>query len=210
MIDLTLHQTKASGLLLPARITQALGLLAAQASAPKASLRGQELRVALGGSLDDGACTGFLLDFAAQGQRVRGTAHGPSAAALAWAFHALAATLKCTLHDGLANADVEAQPSAFRDAATAYLGDYENEVRASRKRGADAGDERQLLDWLAREEHIALAEGDDDLDELVAALPMDDASALYEMLLESDAVDDVFVSERELATLLARFRARTG
>jgi hypothetical protein len=84
---------------------------------------------------------------------------------------------------------------------------YEALVLASRARKGDGGGEgdgRAFLAWLAREEHVALADGADELGE---TLPLDDAEALYERLLESDAVDDVFVSERELARLLARFRA---
>lgn len=208
-LDLTLLQTTASGPLLPTKLAQAFALLGTRKSGvptPKAAMHGHELCVALDGSPDDAVACGFLLDFAAQGARVRGAAHGPSAPALAWALHTLAAALKCTLHDGIANADAAPVPDAYRAAAVAYLTGYEAEVRATRE-ADDEDAAAAFLDWLAREEHVALG---GDVSELAAELPMDDASALYEMLLESDDVDDVFVSESELAALLARFRARRG
>jgi hypothetical protein len=208
-IDLTLLQTNASGPLLPSRLAMAftqLAKLPGRAQAPNGTMRGQELRLALALSLDDDACAAFMLDFGGQGHRVRGAAHGPSSTLLSWAFHALAASLKCTLHDADAGQDVDTNPEAHRAAALAYLADYEAEVRANQRKGVDEGDGDAFLSWLVREEHIALAE---DAGALGTTLPMDDASALYEMLLESDAVEDVFVSETELTALLARFRART-
>ena len=206
--DLTLKQTTASGLLLPAKFTQVLALRAkvhAGATEPRGTMHGQELRLTLGLSPSDAASAAFLLDFAGQGLRVTGRAHGPSAALLTWAFHALAASLKCTLCDADLGRDIEASPAAHREAAVAYLADYEVEVEATRRKQGD-DDGRAFLAWLVREEHIALATGGGALG---AELPMQDAGALYEMLLESDEVDDVFVSERELTSLLARYNART-
>jgi hypothetical protein len=77
--------------------------------------------------------------------------------------------------------------------------------RNSAELGTKPPDGREFIDWLAREEHIALASTDDAFGK---ELPLDDATALYEILLDSDAIDDVFVSERELTMLLARYRAR--
>ena len=91
-----------------------------------------------------------------------------------------------------------------REAAVAYLAAYEADVEATRRKQGD-DDGEGFLAWLVREEHIALAEG---AGALGAELPMQDARALYEMLLESDEVDDVFVSERELSSLLGRYNAR--
>ena len=209
-LDLTLLQTNASGPLVPARLSQTLELLTTRPSTaptPKAGMHGHELRLALDGSLDHAACSAFLLDFAAQGARVRGTAHGPSANALEWALHLLAATLKCTLHDGVTNAEISPEPASRHAAATAYLSSYETDVRTTRAQDEE-NDGAAFLQWLAREEHIALAETDEEVEELGPALPFEDPSALYEMLLDSDAIDDVFVSESELASLLGRFRAR--
>jgi hypothetical protein len=210
-IDLTLLQTHASGPHLPTKLAHALTLLATRKTTeptPKAAMHGHELRVALEGSLDDASCCAFLLDFGAQGARVRGTAHGPSAPALAWTLHTLAAALKCTLHDAEANADIPPAPAAYRAAAAAYLARYEDEVQATRS-GDEEEDAAAFLDWLAREEHIAIApDGIAGITASTASLSLEDASALYEMLLESNAVEDVFVSESELTSLLGRFRAR--
>ncbi|MDF2694364.1 MAG: hypothetical protein K0S65_2747 [Labilithrix sp.] len=216
-VDLILNQTNASGPLVPSTLTGALGLLAklAGAHAPKATMRGQELRIAAELPLSDAACTAFLLDFVGQGRLVHGVAHGPSAAALVWAFHALARAVKCTLRDNELEHDVAPDPDAHRDAAASYLAEYEAGVRQHRRprhlhaeEEEPGGEAAALLAWLAREEHIALASESAPVAALAQELPLDDPSALYEMLLDSDAVDDVFVSERELTSLIARFRAR--
>lgn len=207
-IELTLHQTNASGPLLPSRITAAFAQLErvpGRAYAPKGAMRGQELRLALTLSLSDEACPAFMLDIGGQGKRARGRAHGPSAVLLAWALHALAGWLKCRLYDVAVGRDLAPDPEAHRAAAVAYLSVCESEVRADRGGGGESRG-AAFLAWLVREEHVALA---GDASALGAALPMEDAPALYELLLESDAVEDVFVSETELTALLARFRARS-
>ena len=103
-----------------------------------------------------------------------------------------------------------ATPEAHRDAAIAYLEEYEAVVRASRKerRTPDAD---AFVAWLVKEECVLLASppgGGSGDDRTFADLPLEDAPRLYELLLDSEAVDDVFVSERELTRLLARFLAR--
>jgi hypothetical protein len=211
-VDLTLHQTTASGALVPSTLSRALALLAKLAGprAPKATMHGHSLHVVVGLPIDDAASTAFLLDFMAQGQRVRGVAHGPSAAALVWGFHALARALKCTLHDAELERDVPPDPDAHREAAQAYLGSYESDVRTYRHKRVfeDMDEGAAFLAWLAREEHIEPAGDAAALSELAAALPLGDPAALYETILDSDAIADVFVSERELTSLLGRFRAR--
>ncbi len=170
-------------------------------------MRGQVLRLALDLPPDDDACVAFALGFSGQGARVRGESHGPSADVLAWAFHALAAMTHCTLVETDGGAAIEPRPDGYRDAAVAYLAADEAEVRADREGRSTRHEEdgAALLDWLAREEHIALA---GDARELGATLAMSDASALYAQLLESEIVEDVFMSETELRALLARFKAR--
>jgi hypothetical protein len=204
---LTLEKSGASGPLLPATLTRAL----VKQTAPRATLKGQVLRVASALTLDDDACAAFMLDFPAQGDRVRASANGPSAELLVWAFHVLAETLDCTLLEGeQGEADaVDADPDVHREAAMAYLARHEADVLAARRTPEAGTSPQAFLAWLAREEHIALAaEEGPDVDALASALPMKDAGALYEMLLESEIVDDVFVSERELVTALERFLAR--
>lgn len=212
--QLTLQQTNASGSLLPATFAQALSRLAnvhASTPTPRGVMYGQELRLALGLSSTDPACAAFLLDFAGQGRRVTGSAHGPSAALLTWAFHVLARSLRCTLLDATVGQEIASTPEAHRAAAVDYLTAYEADVQASRTRRADDEDGAVFLAWLAWEEHIVLTADDAGaVQALGAALPMGDAPALYELLLESEAVEDVFVSERELASLLTRFAARTA
>jgi hypothetical protein len=202
--ELTLRQTSASGPLIPSRCTQAFGLMAKLSpSLPRGAMRGQELRLALALPLDDDACAAFLLDFAGQGARIEAAWHGPSAALLAWALHALAATLKCDLVVGGAGAGKAApEPESHRAAAVGYLEAYEADVRASRKQKKDL-DGNAFVAWLALEEHVALGETGG-----FADLPLDDAPRLYEMLLESDGIEDIFVGERQLTRLLAQFKAR--
>lgn len=203
--ELTLHQTHASGRLLPARLAQAFALLAKTSPAsPRGAMRGQELRLGRALAPDDGAAAGFMLDFIGQGDRVRGAARSPRDVLLVWAFHALAAATRCRLatSDG---AEIAPEPERHREAALAYLADYEEGVRATRSGERDAGLEG-FLAFLVADGHLALAAGEA-IDEEVA---LDDPSGLYELLLESDAVDDVFVSERELTALLESFRARSA
>lgn len=206
----TLKQTNSSGRLLPSTFALTLERLANVRDVtptPRGTMRGQELRLALELAPSDGASASFLLDFIGQGSRVTGNAHGPSTSLLRWAFHALAASLKCTLFDAKSGKDVVADPESHREAAVAYLTAYETDVRVARTKHDDDG--TALLAWLAREQHIVLAEGRErDVGELGATMPMEDAPALYEIFLANDAIDDIFVSERELASLLARFKAR--
>lgn len=203
MTALLLHRTNESGDLVPARFSQTLAMLSRIPGAlpsPRATMRGQQIQLAVELSLDDDAGAAFLLDFPAQGARVSGQAHGPGAALLTWAFHALATSLKCRLV--VDDEEMVPAPDEHRGLALAYLADYEAEVKESRRTRDD--DAASFVAWLAREEHLALEKGV----ALPEELSLDDASALYEALLESDAVADVFVSEKEHASLLQRFRAR--
>lgn len=205
MRELILHQTSTSGPLVPSRFTEVFALLAKLGTMPRATMRGQELRLAVALSLEDDACAAFLLDFPAQGRRVRGTARGPCSDLLVWAFHRLAASLRCRLTDA-DDREIEPAPDEHHAKALAYLAAYEADVRAHRRRLDDDEDDGiAFLAWLAREELVALAT---DAAAVGPGLPMHDVPALYERLLESDAVEDVFVSERELGWLAARFRAR--
>jgi hypothetical protein len=118
-------------------------------------------------------------------------------------MHCLAEVIKGELSlDGVSLAP---KPESERAAAIAYLEAYEADVLATRRAGHEP-DARTFVEWLAREEHVALpserAAGAFD------EIPMEDAAQLYEILLESDDIEDLFVSERELTRLLARFRAR--
>ncbi len=198
-IELILRSTAESGLLVPARLTEAF-----DGKTPRGRAHGSELRLAVDLSLDDAACATLVLDHVGQGRRVRSSAHGPSAALLSWAFHTVASATGAELFDAESDRRIEPSPGALREAAVVYLTKHEGGVKAVRQGRVGAGG-AEFLDWLAEEEHVALG---DEAEELGAALPMDDPVGLYEMLLESDAVDDVFVSERELAGLLSRYRAR--
>lgn len=188
-VEPKLVRTSASGDLLPARLTPILG----RWSSPRAKLRGQELRIANKLSLDEDACAGFVLDFAAQGGRIEATAHGASAPLLTWALHEIGVTVKAELVGDAVSAD--------REAAMRYLDDYEAWVDGVRGTELD-GD--GLVKRLAQEELIVVGETASDH---FAELPLDDAARTYEALLEDDAIEDIFVSERELSRLLSRFRA---
>lgn len=199
-----LRETNASGLLLPGLFAQTLSVLhKTMPDAPHGAVRGQELRLTLAMKFDDAACAAFVLDFAGQGQRVEAAAHGPSASLLGWAFHAIAAATKGDLLED--NAPITPDPASHHAAALAYLETYEADVRESRKVRIDLTI-AAFVAWLVREEHVALA--DVVAEDAFADFPLDDAPRLYELLLESDAMDDVFISERDLARLLSRFNAR--
>ncbi len=196
--ELVLHQTELSGLLGPSRLNESF-----IGSVPRARVQGADLRLAVDLSLDDGACASFILDFTGQGRHLRGAANGPSGALLCWAFHTIGANLGADLTDLTTNQRIDASPGRFEQAALAYLATYEADVKASRE-GKNEFSGAAFLAWLAREEHIAAG---DHIDQLAASLSLEDPATLYETLLESDAIDDIFVSEREILSLLARFRA---
>jgi hypothetical protein len=220
---LLLLATSASGPLIPATLAQALARVAAESGAlgappaPRGAMRGQVLRLAKTLLTDDEAAAGFMLEFIGQGRLVSGSAIGPSGDLLAWGMHALAARVPCTLRDEEDDATLDPDPGAHLDAAMAYLVAYEAEVREDRalpsirRPSADANAGARFVRWLAREEHLALASQEDEaVDALGGSLALADASAVYEALLDSEAIDEVFVSETELTTLLARFRARAS
>jgi len=189
------------GVLVPTKLAQALDTAAKQSpSAPRGRMRGQELRLARSLDLDDAACAGFVLAFVGQGVSVTGTAYGPSAVLLEWALHAIASVLRCELLED--DAPISAAPDVRRAAAIAYLDGYEAEVRAARREAGEI-DGGAFVKWLAREEQIALTPNAS-----FEELPMDDPERLYEHLLESEGVEEVFVSERELVRLQLRFVAR--
>ena len=188
-MDVSLHRTSASGDLLPARIAPLL----AKWTKPRAKLRGQQLVVALDMSLDDEAAVGFVLDFAGQGARIEAVAHGASEPLLAWALAELARELK---------AERRGEGAIDRAAAMAYLEAYEAEVAESRESPPESESDA-FVSSLAHEKLIEVRAGAT-FDEL----PLDDAARVYELLLDHEDVEDIFVSERELTRLLARFRAR--
>lgn len=188
-MDVSLHRTSASGDLLPARIAPLL----AKWTKPRAKLRGQQLVVALDMSLDDEAAVGFVLDFAGQGARIEAVAHGASEPLLAWALAELARELK---------AERRGEGAIDRAAAMAYLEAYEAEVAESRESPPESESDA-FVSSLAHEKLIEVRVGAT-FDEL----PLDDAARVYELLLDHEDVEDIFVSERELTRLLARFRAR--
>lgn len=188
-MDVSLHRTSASGDLLPARIAPLL----AKWTKPRAKLRGQQLVVALDMSLDDEAAVGFVLDFAGQGARIEAVAHGASEPLLAWALAELARELK---------AERRGEGAIVRAAAMAYLEAYEAEVAESRESPPESESDA-FVSSLAHEKLIEVRAGAT-FDEL----PLDDAARVYELLLDHEDVEDIFVSERELTRLLARFRAR--
>jgi hypothetical protein len=217
-VDLTIHRSKASGPLMPTTVATWLERRGktTHGRVPQAAIAGRHLRVALDLRVEDDACAAFAVSFEGQAGRLRGTARGPSTALLEWAFHALAALLGATLDDSRSARPVTPSPETYLPKAVAYLEEYELAVAEAREalkknEPSDATSGARFFAWLADEEQIAVAEGTsaETIAALATTLPMEDASALYEMLLESDFVDDVFVSETELEALLTRFRART-
>lgn len=204
MRELLLLQTPDSGPLVPSRFVAALAVRDRLGETPRATMVGQELRGAVVLPLEHAASAAFLLDFVGQGLRVKGSARGPSADLLTWGFHALAAALHCGLRD-VEHGDRVPEPAAHRAAALAYLAAYEAEVCAYRPPANDDDEGGVFLAWLEREDQLALAMAAADVGR---GLPMEDGRAMYEQILEHEGVEDVFLSERELAQWLARFRAR--
>lgn len=187
------EQSTKSGRLLPALFTEVLAKLPAPV---RGTMHGQELRLALELDLADAACAGWVLDFAGQGARVEGSVNGPSAAALALALEFIAKQLDCKLV-------VDGDEVSSED-GVGYLETYEADVFDGRDNPDDI-DGDAFVAWLVREEGIALQRDQD-----FSTLPLDDAATVYETLLDAESVDDIFVSERELARMLGKFTARLG
>jgi hypothetical protein len=177
--------------------------------APGVILREGAIRFARTLSADDDSCAAIAVTFSRNGSCVVASTRAFAAPLLSWCFHALAKTIGCVLYDPQEGTRAEPDPDAFLDAALAVLEQHEREIQSDRAyqggQPTQASSEgRELLAWLQREGHIVI---DGDVGALAGSLPVDDARAAYETLLESDEVAEVFVSESEFEGLFARFKS---
>ncbi|MFO0676208.1 MAG: hypothetical protein U0169_06720 [Polyangiaceae bacterium] len=213
--ELTMLSSKASGALMPSRLGPVLESIS-RGSPIRLAMRGPVLRLYSRLTYTDDAAVSVLLAFDNHGARMTASAHGPSSALVAWAFHAIADALHCEVDDGTTKGPRPPSPERYEDRARSYLNAYEEDVARDRREvpkpeAAEAPAEdptaatKGFLTWLAKEERIALV---GDAADLVASLPMGDVEAAYEMLLEHDDVDDVFMSESEFRGLYSRWTAR--
>jgi hypothetical protein len=168
---------------------------------------------------DDELGASVSVHFASNGSKVTGTTRGAGGALLSYCFGAIAIELGCELFDPQEGATIRAGgDERLLDAAKQVVADHEESVLADRSydggEGAGEGDARdgevaRFLAQLAADEKVLLSPGkSDELEELEALA--DDPEQLYERLLDSPAVEEVFLGEREFLGAFRRFRLSGG
>ena len=145
------------------------------------------------------------------GSKLVGTTPPMRSALLAWCFHSLARRLGCELVDPKSDerGPRTPNPKAYVEEAKSAIRNYEDDVLAGDSLPGDefAMDSQlvEFLDWLVEQEKLSLA--CKTTAELVRQIELDDESIdLYESLLESPAVDEIFASEEEFAQLIKQYR----
>jgi hypothetical protein len=194
--------------------------------------RASELRVALAANVvrfrialdeDDPEVAAIRIAFSRSGDALSGSASGRGAPLLYWSFHRLAAQLGCELEDPQADdAGGVVTPDADRyfAEARALIAGHEEDVMQGREEEDEVeGDEEEEDDDDGEEDQIrafvgdlvrtgkVLLVSDEAAEYAVWSGMMEDPEALYEAIIESDAVDEVFLSESEFTDLLRKFHA---
>jgi hypothetical protein len=135
---------------------------------------------------------------------------------LYWCLHALAARLGCELYDPQEGESQAPNHEPFLAAATALVTEHENGVfadepyvepgSAGASNETNEGDKLLVgfLESLVAAEQLLLAGAADELKYLAPQLKA--PAELYEALLDSPLVDDVFVSESEFVRSLSEYR----
>lgn len=147
-------------------------------------------------------------------RRVQGETRGGAAALLYWCFHSLAARLSCDLVDLQEDARraVSPSPERFFEDACRVVREHEREVLADRAYAGDGGDSpaegtRTVADFLVelvKSGKLVLSAGD--VSALQGLQHIDrDPEDLYEELLESEDVEELFLSGREFEAQLKAF-----
>lgn len=211
--DLELQQRK-EGLPLTARaINQGL-MQISEESGIRTELEdcGKLIRFRIGLKSDAPDFARIQVDLAKNGSKLVGSTRGHGAALLYWCFHALARRLGCDLRDPQLDVAPAPNPRGFLDDAKRLVRDYEAAVLRRAQDGDGDEDDvpgsnhlAEFLAWLVELEMLSLA--CPNTAELARQIELDDDSLdLYESLLESPAVDEIFASEEEFAALLKQYR----
>jgi hypothetical protein len=188
----------------------------------EASLEKNAIRVCHRLEHDDPNVATIGVSFSHAGNTLTGTSRGRGTPVLHWCFHRLASMLGCAIEDPLTGAEVKGpNPEDFLEEAMSVIEAHETEVLSTRRSrpppadvdldldedDLDEDDEddedaiedadgvlREFLEHMVRADKLLLASPEfEDLQELRAVA--DDPEALYEAILDSEEVEDVFVSE---------------
>lgn len=144
-------------------------------------------------------------------RRIQGETKGGAAALLYWCFHGLAAQMSCDLVDPQEDAGkpVSPSPARFFEEASRVVREHEQEIVAERPHAGEpaAGASRTVAAFLAelvRTGALVLASRDVSAFEGLRHLD-GDPEDLYEELLDSEAVEELFLSGREFEAQLKAF-----
>lgn len=185
----------------------------------KCGLAADGLAIHIGVSLPatDSRRAGFTVSFTRGGRELVASARSGNGPLLCWCIHMLAAQLGCALFDPQAGELVTPNGQPFLAQAQSLLAEYESDLLAQEPYAgppdADAAGEANevsqlligFLESLVAAEQLSLTTAASELVHLVPQLK--EPSDLYEALLDSPQVDDVFLSESEFVRALAKYRA---
>jgi hypothetical protein len=214
--DLVLRRTETGVSLNRTNVARALGEICTDGL--KCGLSDDKLSIRIGVSLavTDPRCSGIEVSFTSGGRKLTGTTRRGGGPLLYWCLHALAARLGCELFDPQEGKLVAPNSEQFLAAAKAQVTANESDLLADEPyveppdtaASSEGTDGSQLLigflDSLIAAEQLSLTGAVTDLGQLASQL--DEPSELYETLLDSPLVDEVFVSESQFVHSLAAYR----
>lgn len=215
-VDLILKRAPGGVSIDPESIARALATIS-RPDGLKCALGAEGLTIRVGALLPatNAGSAHISVSFKARGQGLTASSGGGGGPLLYWCLHALAAQLPCNLFDPQAGKTLTPHAEPFLARAKALVAASEEQVLAERayvedlqanasSSATDAVDALVgFLDGLVSEEKLALNGPAGELAHLGAHLSA--PSELYEALLDSPLVEDVFLSESQFARSLARY-----
>jgi len=215
-VDLVLKPAPGGPSIDPESVAQALSAISTPDGLKCAlGMEGLTIRIGVLLPTTDAGTARVAVSFKARGQGLTASTGGGGSSLLYWCVHALAAQLSCKLFDPQAGKTLTPNAAPFLTSAKALVAASEEQVLAERAYAQDlqsnaasnAVDAAQaligFLDGLVVAEQLSLNAPAGDLTQLSAHLQ--DPSGLYEALMDSPLVDDVFLSESQFVRSLARY-----
>jgi hypothetical protein len=215
--DLVLKRGKTGEILNPASVQRALTAISASEAIKCALTSDNLIRFGAQIPVTDDRCVAVEVSFSRGGKSLTASSHGGRWPILEWCLHALAAQLGAQLFDPQEGKVIAPDSQARLPKAKALLEAHEAAARADEPHDGpeeplDADDASSLLvaflESLVASEQLALAGAPSDLRHLASQL--NEPSALYEALLDSPLVDEVFASESQFVQALAEHRTRSS
>jgi hypothetical protein len=213
--DLVLKWGKTGETLNPASVQRALTAISSSGTIKCALTSDNLIRFGMQMPVTDARCVAVEVSFSRGGKSLTASSHGGRWPMLEWCLHALAAQLGAQLFDPQDGNVIPPDSQARLAKAKALLEAHEAEARADEPHDGpeeplDADDASSLLvaflESLVASEQLSLAAAPNDFGHLASQL--NEPSALYEALLDSPLVDEVFASESQFVRALAEYRTR--